>query len=183
MRLIVVVILASLACVACGTENPPRPLDCGVAPPLFDVRGDVVQGEGGSGCVRVERKPIGLGDHVICKACPYEVTRVLARLGDIGFDLRDDLSSKDRDDVGALTYEASHHNWADVVTAHGDGETVPTTFSLRIRYDVQGNGWDLEVLDIGDGTDGGNGDGNGDSNGDGNGDVEPLFVLPIVGSR
>lgn len=172
MRLLVVVILASFTWVACGSagEPAPGPLDCGVAPPFFDANGDVVQGDGDEGCVRVERTPIALGDDVICKACPYQATRVIARLGDISFDVRDDLSSSDRDDVGALTYEASHHNWADVVTVHGDDEpstVAPTTLSLRILYDVASDGWDLEILDVGD---------------DGNGD-EPLFVLPIVGSR
>ena len=27
---------------ACGAEGLPAPLDCGVAPPLFDIRGDVL---------------------------------------------------------------------------------------------------------------------------------------------
>jgi hypothetical protein len=171
-------VAVSLACLACGTDGEPgpAPLDCGLAPPLFDVHGDIVQGESDDGCVRIERTTIELGDDFICKACPFEATRVVARVGDISFELRDDLSSVDRDDVGALTYEASHHNWADVVTAHGDGDTVPTTFAVRIRYDVPANGWDLEVLDPSAAADP-------DDDDDDDDDDTPLFVLPIVGAH
>lgn len=163
---------------ACGAEGLPAPLDCGVAPPLFDIGGDVVQGESDAGCVRIERKTIALGDDFICKACPYEATRLIARLSDdsddsddskvnLELDVRDDLASNDRDDVGALTYEASHHNWADVVTVHGDGNTTPTTFATRILYDVPNDGWNLEFLDDSEDSE----------------DSAPRFVLPIVGSR
>ena len=163
---------------ACGAEGLPAPRDCGVAPPLFDIRGDVVQGESDAGCVRIERKTIALGDDFMCKACPYEATRVIARLSEdsddsdvnLELDVRDDLASNDRDDVGALTYDASHHNWADVVTVHGDGDTAPTTFSARILYDVPNDGWNLEILDEG-------------RDNEDNENREPRFVLPTVGSH
>lgn len=165
-----VVVLA--ACGAPPADAPPGPLDCGVAPPLFDTRGDVVHGSSDDGCVRIERVAIDLGDDFLCKACPYEATRVVVRLAPadrapLSFELRDDLSNDDGDDVGALTYEATHHNWADVVSVHGDGDNAPSAFDVRILYDVPSDGWDLEVIRIAD-----------EEAGD-----EALLVLPVVGSR
>lgn len=182
-------LLAFGASVACGIEpGVPAPIDCGVASPVFDARGDVVQGVSDVGCVRIERKTIALGDGVMCKACPYEATALIVQLPDVAFELRDDLAGDDRDDLGALTYDASHHNWADVVTAHGDGDAVPSSFSVRILYDVAANGWDLEVMrhdeNDGDGDDGdGDGDGDDDEDDDDDDDDDVSIVLPVVGSR
>lgn len=170
-RAVLLAWVASIAfTTACGAAEPgpgPAPLDCGVASPVFDARGDVVQGESDAGCVRIERKTISLGEDVICKACPYEATALVVRMhgndANVAFELRDELASDDRDDLGALTYEASHHNWADVVTAHGDGVDVPTAFAVRILYDVDGGGWDLKVTR--------------------DGDDDNAVVLPVVGSR
>lgn len=163
--------LSSLILSACGPATIVGPRDCAFAPPIFDARGDVVHAEGPEGCVRVERQP--LGNHAVCKACPYEATRLLARLTlddgdgddgdegglDVDLDVSDTEARSDGDDIGALTYEATHHNWLDVVTATKSG------FSVRILYDVQGGSWNLEIST-----------GNGD-------DGRELLLLPVVGSH
>lgn len=133
-----------------GDDDAESNLACGVAPIVFDAYGDVVQGETADACVRVERKAVELEEGFLCKACPYDPLRLIVHTPDLDLDVRVDAN-----DTSSLTYEPSHHNWADTIEATVDGAST----RVRILYDVDG-GWDLELT---------------------TGDAQ--LVLPVVGSR
>lgn len=148
----------------CGPDPgaPIGVLDCGVAPPLFSATGDIVQGEGGAdaasgegGCVRIERRAVPLEEDWMCKACPYTPVRMVVRVRSLDADLDLDFETT------ALTYEATHHNWADVVTTTDRANNA----IVRILYDVADGGWDLEVTTE-----------------DAEAEDETV-ILPVVGSR
>lgn len=130
MRLLIVAALAAVVALvgACGVppDDAGGTLACGIAPVVFDPLGDVVQGETGTACARIERRAVPLEEGFLCKACPYEPLRLVAHVDDRHVDIAGE----------ALSYEPSHHNWADTI----DGEDA----RVRILFDTSG-GWDLEL--------------------------------------
>jgi hypothetical protein len=137
---------ALIACawlVACG---PPvhGPEDCGIPPLVFDPDGTLQGSAGDDTCARVERSPQQLPPDTICKACPFDLHRVLVVRDGEGFD----VTSADR-----LEYEESHHNWRDVMRAEtDDGRVLRLTFEYLVEGPLdEASSWDLVLELLGEG--------------------------------
>jgi hypothetical protein len=126
--------LGTLACDPLAPLFPPEPTgeeECGVAPETFDAFGDVVQGAGDEGCVRIERRAID-GD----PALGFEPLRLVVHVD--GFSRRYDV---DTSDTAALAYEASADG-TDTITA-----TTDDNVKVRLTFDVCTGAWALNVDD------------------------------------
>lgn len=130
-----VIALVALVASACGPApgDGDRPPSCGVAPVLFDPRGDVLQASDADGaCARLERRPIG-EPGMMYKEYPYEPVRLTAAVRDLFVDVTE---------ASALSYTPTHHNWLDEMTGvAADGSVA----SVVIRYQVASGRFALEL--------------------------------------
>ncbi len=127
--------LVAVAAAACGPApgDGDRPATCGLAPLVFDPRGEVLQASGDDGaCVRLERRPVG-EPGMMYKEYPYEPVRLVAAGGDHFVDV---------EDADALSYTPTHHNWLDEMTGtDADGAGA----SVVIRLHTDSGRWTLDV--------------------------------------